>query len=100
MRKYLIYLLLLFQGITITSMGQETLTLTGKVVSDSSGQPLESVTVKLKETGQATLTNAKGEFSLSTTLIKGTLLFSAIAFEPTEREYTGAMPIFVTLHPK
>jgi TonB-linked SusC/RagA family outer membrane protein len=58
-------------------------TVTGKV-TDETGQPLISVTVKIKNTNTATATDAKGVFSLTVPDDKAIIAFSYIGYETVE----------------
>jgi len=71
--------------------------ITGTVVSDSTGQPLTGVSVKLKGTTTGTFTDAEGRFSLPVPASGGTLVFSSIGFEPKEMKVTSAGMIRVSL---
>ena len=58
---------------------------TGKVTDSSDGSPLPGVTVQLKATGSATVTDAHGSYSLNVPHSGGTLVFSFIGFVTQER---------------
>jgi len=61
----------------------QTVSVSGKV-TDSKGQPLPGVTVKLKNSSVTTATNANGDFTINTPDGTGTLVFSYIGFESKE----------------
>lgn len=58
-------------------------TITGKV-TDESGQPLAGVTIKIKTTGQATATDAKGIYTITVPDNNTILVFTYIGFESQE----------------
>jgi len=62
----------------------QTRQLTGTVTSQESGDLLPGVTVRIKETGQGTITGANGQFSLSFAQNQGTLVFSFVGLKTTE----------------
>ncbi len=57
--------------------------ISGKVTS-SNGQPLEGVTVLVKNTSNGTSTNAAGEFTINVDNAQAVLVFSYIGFQDTE----------------
>ena len=57
--------------------------ITGRVTA-SSGQPLEGVTVLVKNTSNGTSTNAAGDFTISVDNSQAVLVFSYIGFQDTE----------------
>jgi len=65
------------------SYGQTPSSVTGKV-TDSTGKGIENVTVKIKGSKGATVTNAEGVFLISVPRAGATLVFSAIGFAPKE----------------
>lgn len=68
----------------------------GKVI-DEKGQPMPGVTVKLKGTDIATVTNNQGVYSLSLDNAQGTLVFTFLSFVKQEIEIKGQTLINVTL---
>ncbi|HWK06354.1 MAG TPA: TonB-dependent receptor [Puia sp.] len=58
--------------------------ISGLVVSDSTGQPLSGVSVKLKGTSVGTYTDVNGNFSLQAPDGKGVLVISSVGYEPQE----------------
>lgn len=58
-------------------------TVSGKV-QDGTGQPLPGVTVKIKDTNLATVTDSKGSFSITAPDDKTIVVFSFIGFETQE----------------
>lgn len=66
----------------------EDITVKGKVV-DENGKPVEGVTVVLKGTNTATMTDAQGAFTLSNVPANGVLVVSSIGFEKREVKVNG-----------
>lgn len=73
--------------------------ITGKI-TDSAGMPIEAVTVILKNTNTATLSDQQGNYRLEIADAENpTLVFSSIGYEILEREIApGATRLNVTLH--
>ncbi|MFT3824768.1 MAG: TonB-dependent receptor [Chitinophagaceae bacterium] len=92
-KKYVLSVLLFFlcaaawaQG---TGSGSE-LRVSGKVLDKSSGQPLPAVTVSIKNTNLATVTDASGSFSINVRQTGATLVFSYAGMLPQEFVVTRA----------
>lgn len=77
------FLLFVLCFLTSTFMFAQTATVTGKVSSDKENEPLQGVTVRVKNSGKATKTNAGGAF-LIIALSTDTLVFSIVGFETKE----------------
>ena len=71
--NYLLIVLLLF---SFTGFAQKTII--GKVISDSSKQPLAGATVQVKGTNIAAATNSDGSFSINVPKSNSSLLISWI----------------------
>ncbi|WP_377489504.1 SusC/RagA family TonB-linked outer membrane protein [Pontibacter toksunensis] len=71
-------------------------TLSGRVTS-AAGDPLPGVTVLVKGTTTGVATGPDGSFSLSVPETPGTLVFSFIGFNTTEKAYSGPGTFNVTL---
>jgi len=85
--------------VVITSESQQKLPkITGKV-TDQEGQPLFGVTVAIKGTQKAVLTDAKGNFILETKDKKPKLVFSYVGFTSQEYEVTGEGAVNIVLQP-
>jgi len=85
--------------VVITSESQQKLPkITGKV-TDQEGQPLFGVTVAIKGTQKAVLTDAKGHFILETKDKKPKLVFSYVGFTSQEYEVTGEGAVNIVLQP-
>lgn len=100
MRKFRIYsslfgfFIFLFTAVHVLA---QDIKVSGKVVS-TEGLPLEQVTVKVKETGAATVTNADGFFSIN---VKNSALlqFSAVGYKSMELSAQSG-PMSVILEPQ
>jgi len=88
--------LLLFFLFALPAFGQ-TIQVRGRVVNDA-GQPVEKVSVILKDSDKGTVTNANGEYEISAPS-NGTLIFTSINFVPQEIIVNGRTSINVTLSP-
>ena len=66
-------------------------------VSDSSGSPLPGVTVVIKGTSQGTVTNAKGEYSLTNIPENAILQFSFVGMKTQDVSPKGKTTINVTM---
>lgn len=80
----------------ISSMTQQTKTVSGKV-TDSSGIPIPGVTVIIKGKATGTITDAIGNYSLSNVIANGTLQFSFVGMKTQEILLGGKTTINVTL---
>lgn len=78
-----------------TLIDQIALTLQGKVV-DPSGAPLEGVTIFVKETRVASVTDGEGNFKIDVN-IGQTLLISFVGFKTAERKIESASQLIITL---
>ena len=91
---YLCCACFLFFNLLAGDVVAQSIRITGKVMS-TDGRPLELVTVSVKQTGEASMTNATGEFSINAKS-SSTLLFSAIGYKLLELTPT-AKPMLVTM---
>lgn len=66
----------------------EGIELRGKV-TDENGKPLEGVTVAVKGTSRAAVTNAQGQFTIAGAPENGVIVFSSIGFERREMKING-----------
>jgi TonB-linked SusC/RagA family outer membrane protein len=73
--------------------------ITGVIVSDSTGQPLSGVSVKLKGTSTGTYTDNNGNFNLQIPEAGGILVFSSIGYESQEVRATTNGAIRIRLKP-
>lgn len=60
------------------------------VVKDDEGSPVPYVTVSLKGSKTSTTTDLNGNFSITSSATKGTLIFSAVGFTQKEIKFTGS----------
>jgi TonB-linked SusC/RagA family outer membrane protein len=72
--------------------------LSGKV-TDQDGQGMYGVTVAIKGTQKAVLTDAKGNFSIEVPNNNSILMFSYVGFLPQERKITGEGQITIMMQP-
>ena len=80
-----------------TGSNQIDIVVSGKV-TDSRGESLIGVSVKLKGTNSGVSTDTNGEFSI-TTLENSTLIFSYLGFETYELKLSGQTKLSVVLKP-
>lgn len=76
-----------------------TIDVTGRVLNEQ-GKPVEGVTVNIKNTNKATLTNSNGEFFLSSVEQDAVLVFSSVNMEAFELKVRGKTELVVTLKAK
>ncbi|HRI22015.1 MAG TPA: von Willebrand factor type A domain-containing protein, partial [Panacibacter sp.] len=81
--KYLISLGLLLCIVFFAFTYKEARTITGKVV-DEQNNPIPGVTITVKGTRTATLTNTQGEYSITVQNNKAVLIFSWVGYETKE----------------
>jgi TonB-linked SusC/RagA family outer membrane protein len=77
---------------------QARIKISGKV-TDQDGQPMYGVTVSIKGTQKAVLTDANGSFSMEVLDKKATLVFSYIGFLIQEHKLTGESTVNIVLVP-
>lgn len=92
MRKFYCSLAFYFLFVAIAAsqvLAQSTTRIEGKVIEDDTKEPLIGVNIKIKDKLIGTITDADGNYSLSTkTELPFTLVFSIIGYEPIEEEIT------------
>jgi TonB-linked SusC/RagA family outer membrane protein len=88
-------LLLLF----VTQAWSQSRTITG-VVKDDKGEPLIGVSVKIKGTGNGTLTDVAGAYRLNVNEANPVLVFSYIGFTTQEKPAGSAVKIDVAMAPQ
>ena len=101
MKKLYLYkygLSVLFMLLSITAFAQ-TYTFKGKIV-DEHNLPLPGVTIRVKETAQAVLTNPDGNFQLSTS-DKGplTITITYVGYDPIEKTITSGQSLTLAMVP-
>jgi TonB-linked SusC/RagA family outer membrane protein len=94
--KLKLNLLALFVLFGLYASSQNQL-VTGKVINDSTREPLSGVTITLKGTGSATSTNAEGQYSISAPSKNSVLVFTSVGLKPEERNVGNKTVIDVTL---
>src|SRR5687768_2684533 len=82
MKTFAIFLIALFVAAFNNVQDRKV---TGKVTDSSGGSPLPGVTVQLKGSGTATVTDAYGSYSINVAQSGGMLVFSFIGFVTQER---------------
>ena len=81
---------------SVNLMAQEK-GITGKVTDKSKGQPIPGVTVRVRGTAIATITNSDGIYSIKAANASSILDFTAIGFVPKEVKVSGQQKINVVL---
>jgi len=66
-------------------------------ITDEKGSPVSSVSITMKGSARATLSDAQGKYFIAVTNSTGTLVFSAIGFESKEIKINGRSVINVTM---
>lgn len=95
MKRYLLVLFWAFCA-SITVYAQERV-ISGKITSAEDGEPLPGVNVVIKGTTTGTVTDADGNFRLSSAPETGTLVFSFIGLTTQEIDITGRTTIDVQM---
>lgn len=97
----LIIILLLFNSSVVfcqSAAGVTPAVITGTITNQAAGTSIQGVSVKLKGTGTAAITDAEGKFSILGGQT-GILVFSSVGFSTKEVPLTGAAVLNVTLQP-
>lgn len=92
-RSCLVYFLLLAPFLLVA----QTRTITGRVVSDSSNQPLSGVSVSVKGKPGGTTTNADGKYSINVSENNAILTFSYVGYTSSSVSTAGKSVVNVTL---
>ncbi len=79
-----------------SSVQSEQKTVTGKV-TDSSGQPLPGVTVRVEETTNGTITNADGNYTLNNVPPDATLVFSFVGMTTQQVDVGGQTVVNISM---
>jgi len=96
--KRLSLLAFFFLFITGSLMAQENFKVSGKVTDAKDGTPLVGVTVSVKGTQQASITNYDGTFNMQTSRT-ATLVFSYVGYTRIEVPVNGNAKLTVALEP-
>jgi TonB-dependent starch-binding outer membrane protein SusC len=97
MRKLLFLMISLFTF--YGTIWAQTKEVTGKVTDAKDGAPLQGVTIKVKGSSQATVTDAAGLFKISFTGNKAVLQLSYVGFEDIEYPVSAAGAIIIGMVP-
>jgi TonB-linked SusC/RagA family outer membrane protein len=84
--------------ISAVSFGQTNPTVSGTVTTASTSEKLPNVTVTVKGTAQASVTDNKGHFQIKVNSLNDTLVFSYIGTQPKEVSVNGQNVINVSLN--
>lgn len=76
----LLVLLLLFQGITLSSFSQVHYVVKGRVIDFDTRQPIASASVTIRESQSGTVTNDSGFFSINVFMDEATLQINSIGY--------------------
>jgi TonB-linked SusC/RagA family outer membrane protein len=96
MKRAIRLLLVLIVSFCGTLAFSQSNTVTG-TVTDSSGAPLQGVTIKVKDAKASTISNAQGGFSIALPSSSGTLEFSSIGYTGKDVPVTAGASISVSL---
>ena len=92
-----VLLISLFNLFAIFSFAQNNFPVTGKI-TDNAGIPLQGVTVQVKGTKIATVTNQEGTFSINAPSGSSVLVFSSIGFTSRELPLENKAQVTVTMN--
>ena len=84
MLNRIIFFVLFFAGVGITTHAQKQQVYTGIIVDSATFSPLPFVTVRIKNSMRGTSTDVQGNFSISATE-RDTLVFSLVGYQPIEQ---------------
>lgn len=90
-------LFLVCTTLSLLSEAQERKMVTG-LVADSAGNPLPSVTIRVKGTKVSTLTNAQGNFTITLPANNATLEFSSVGYASKEVSVSSGGSVNVVLN--
>ena len=91
-------MLCLFMAMGLVHAFAQNRTITGKVTDAKDGSPLPGVTVRIAKTSLGTLTNAKGEYTLTAPDNAPALEFSFIGFDTRQVAIEGRTTISIQLN--
>lgn len=91
-----IYFMILFAFFSLTSFGQNTISVVG-TVTDEKGESLPGVSVLVKGISKGTITDVNGKFAISLSGSANVLVFSYIGYESKEMKATAGKPMLITL---
>lgn len=96
--KMLLLLSLVFLTQAFSVAHAQAYTVSGRVTSKKTLQPLSGATVSVRGTTTATTTNEQGEFRISVSTAPATLVISYIGMEPQDKTVTGAATLTIELN--
>lgn len=99
LRQPKLLLLTVFSFLTVTLFAQEV-TVTGTVTNKENNQPLEGVSVRVKNSTTGTTTNSLGQFTIKAPSSESILTFSYVGFGVFERKAGTSGSITVDLERK
>jgi TonB-linked SusC/RagA family outer membrane protein len=99
LRQPKLLLLTVFSFLTVALFAQEV-TITGTVTNKENGQPLEGVSVRVKNTTTGTTTNNLGKFTIKAPSSESILTFSYVGFGIFERKAGATGSITIDLERK
>ncbi|MBB2954083.1 TonB-dependent receptor [Sphingobacterium sp. JUb56] len=87
----------LLRGISISPVLQEEGYVSGTVLNNSTGRPIEGVTVVVKATGKSTKTDVSGKYRIQVPYGEAVITFSSIGFQPQQIALNGRTLVQVSL---
>jgi TonB-linked SusC/RagA family outer membrane protein len=99
MKSRLLFVLALLLSVCLTKdiAAQNSIPVSGKVISSEDRKPLAGVTIMLKGTSSGVSTDASGNYRIAVPGNKGTLLFTFVGFEQQEVSINSRSVINVSL---
>ena len=95
--KYLLLLLMLIcSGLTFAQKKE----IKGKVIDQSTGEPLAGVSIISNKSKGAVLTKADGSFELSLDKSASTLVFTYVGYAPQSKTVSGSTSLTIALVPE
>lgn len=82
--------------LTIFSFAQNSITVSGKIM-DESNKPLEGVSVQVKGTATATVTNADGNFTINVPSEKSVLIITHVGYEQQQIEVANKRQVSISM---
>lgn len=79
------------------NLSLKEISITGKIIEESTGSPLPGVSVKVKGTTLTVVTDANGAYTINVPNAQSVLIFSYVGFKPQEKQVGDAKVINITL---
>ncbi len=95
--KILIFCCFLFLIGWSTALAQQQSYVKGRVTEESSGDPIPGVSVMVKGTGNGTVTNLEGNYTLENVSKKGVLVFTFVGMKTREMEVGNRVVVDVSM---